>query len=103
VFLNDRHFVRWVEVFGSALERRAGATGSTGQTAGVAAQPSHGAAAPGLDLGDHDALTGLWNRRRFETELDRARQIPTASRLGPSTWTGTRAWSGGTAWLPRRD
>ena len=29
LFLNDRHFVSWVEVFGSALEPRAGATGST--------------------------------------------------------------------------
>jgi trehalose synthase len=66
LFLNDRHFVRWVEVFGSALERRAGATGSMGPAAGVPAHPSRGAAAPGLDLGDHDVLTGLWNRRRFE-------------------------------------
>ena len=71
LFLNDRHFVRWVEVFGSALEPRAGATGSMGPTAGVPAQPSP-AAAP--DPGERDALTGLWNRRRFETELDRARQ-----------------------------
>ncbi len=45
VFLNHRHFVRRVEVFGSALDR-----------------------------GDHDAVTGLWNRRPFENELDRARQ-----------------------------
>ena len=72
LFLNDRHFVRWVEVFGSALEPRAGATGSMGPTADVPAHPSPGAAA--LDPGDRDALTGLWNRRRFETELDRARQ-----------------------------
>ena len=72
LFLNDRHFVRWVEVFGSALEPRAGATGSMGPTAGVPAHPTPGAAA--LDLGERDALTGLWNRRRFETELDRARQ-----------------------------
>ena len=72
LFLNDLHFVRWVEVFGSALERRAGATGSTGPAAGVPAHPSSGAAA--LDPGDRDALTGLWNRRRFETELDRARE-----------------------------
>ena len=74
LFLNDRHFVRWVEVFGSVLERRAGATRPIGPTAGVPAQPSHGAGAPGLDLGDRDALTGLWNRRRFEQELDLARQ-----------------------------
>ena len=74
LFLNDRHFVRWVEVFGSALERRAGATRPTGP-AGVPAQPSHDAAEfGGLDLGDRDALTALWNRRRFEEELDRARQ-----------------------------
>jgi len=72
LFLNDRHFVRWVEVFGSALKPRAGATGSIGPTAGVPAQTSPSAAA--LDPGERDALTGLWNRRRFETELDRARQ-----------------------------
>ncbi len=74
LFLNDRHFVRWVEVFGSALERRGGVSRSTGPAAGVPAQPSHGAPAPGLDSGDRDALTGLWNRRRFEQELDRARE-----------------------------
>ncbi len=74
LFLNDWHFVRWVEVFGSALEPRAGATRPTGP-AGVPTQPSHDAAEfGGLDLGDRDALTALWNRRRFETELDRARQ-----------------------------
>ena len=72
LFLNDLHFVRWVEVFGSALEPRAGATGSTGPAAGVPAHPWPGTAA--LDPGDRDALTGLWNRRRFETELDRARE-----------------------------
>jgi diguanylate cyclase (GGDEF)-like protein len=72
LFLNDRHFVRWVEVFGSALEPHAGAAGSTGPAAGGPAHPSPGAAA--LDPGDRDALTGLWNRRRFETELDRARE-----------------------------
>ena len=72
LFLNDLHFVRWVEVFGSALEPRAGATGSTGPAAGVPAHPWSGTAA--LDPGDRDALTGLWNRRRFETELDRARE-----------------------------
>ena len=72
LFLNDRHFVRWVEVFGSALERRAGATRSEGPTAGV---PEQAALDPGtLDLADHDHLTGLWNRRRFEEELDRSRQ-----------------------------
>ena len=27
--------------------------------------------AESLDLGDHDHLTGLWNRRRFEEEFDR--------------------------------
>ena len=75
LFLNDRHFVRWVEVFGSALERRVGAARSMGPTAGVPARASHDAAeSGGLDLGDHDALTGLWNRRRFEQELDLARQ-----------------------------
>ncbi len=40
LFLNDRHFVRWVEVFGSALERRAGATGSTAPRR--ACQRTHG-------------------------------------------------------------
>ena len=72
LFLNDRHFVRWIEVFGSALEPRAGPAGPTGPAAGAPAHPSPGAAT--LDPGDRDALTGLWNRRRFETELDRARQ-----------------------------
>src|SRR5664279_4924614 len=36
LFLNDRHFMRWVEVLGSALERRA-ATRTDAATAGVAA------------------------------------------------------------------
>jgi trehalose synthase len=72
LFLNDRHFVRWIDVFGAALEPRADATRSTGPAAGVPAPPWRDAAAP--DLADHDALTGLWNRRRFEKELDRARQ-----------------------------
>ena len=72
LFLNDRHFVRWVEVFGSALERPAGAARPAGPTAGVPPQPPHDDGA--LDLGERDALTGLWNRRRFEQELDRARQ-----------------------------
>ena len=72
LFLNDRHFVRWVEVVGSALEPRAGATGPMAPGAGGPAQPWHGAAA--LDPGDRDALTGLWNRRRFENELDSARE-----------------------------
>ena len=72
LFLNDRHFVRWVEVFGSALEPRPGPASSMGPAAGVPAHPSPGAAA--LDLGDRDALTGLWNRRRFETELRRQRR-----------------------------
>ena len=72
LFLNDRHFVRWIEVFGSALEPRARPAGSTGPAAGAPVHPPPGAAA--LDPGDRDALTGLWNRRRFETELDRARE-----------------------------
>ena len=72
LFLNDRHFVRWIEVFGSALEPHAGAARPVSLTAGAPAHPPHGAAA--LGPGDRDALTGLWNRRRFETELDRARQ-----------------------------
>jgi trehalose synthase len=72
LFLNDRHFMRWVEVLGSALERRAGATRSQGPTAGVPKHASHGAGA--LDLAERDHLTGLRNRRRFEQELDRSRQ-----------------------------
>jgi trehalose synthase len=72
LFLNDRHFVRWIDVFGAALEPRAGATRSTGSAAGEPTPPWRDAAA--LDLADHDALTGLWNRRGFENELDRARQ-----------------------------
>jgi diguanylate cyclase (GGDEF)-like protein len=36
---------------------------------GVPEQASHDPGA--LDPGDHDDLTGLWNRRRFEAELDR--------------------------------
>ena len=72
LFLNDRHFVRWVEVLGSALERRAGTTSAKAPTAGV---PEHASLDVGaLDLADHDHLTGLWNRRRFEQELDRSRQ-----------------------------
>jgi len=72
LFLNDRHFVRWIDVFASALEQGAGAPGSLGPAAEVPAQPSPDAAA--LDLDERDALTGLWNRRRFETELDRTRE-----------------------------
>jgi len=72
LFLNDRHFMRWVEVLGSALEQRAGATRSEGAAAGVPERASHGAGA--LDLAVRDHLTGLWNRRRFEQELDRSRQ-----------------------------
>ena len=34
--------------------------------------PEQASLDPGaLDPGDHDDLTGLWNRRRFEAELDR--------------------------------
>jgi trehalose synthase len=69
LFLNDLHFVRWVEVFGSALERRASATRPEGPTAGEPEQASLDAGE--LYLADHDHLTGLWNRRRFEEELDR--------------------------------
>jgi trehalose synthase len=72
LFLNDRHFMRWVEVLGSALERRACTPRSEGPTAGVPEPASHGAGA--LELADRDHLTGLWNRRRFEQELDRSRQ-----------------------------
>lgn len=72
LFLNDRHFVRWVEVFDAALERRAGATRPNGPTVGV---PEQAALDPGaLDLADHDPQIGMWNRRRFEKELDRSRE-----------------------------
>jgi diguanylate cyclase (GGDEF)-like protein len=58
------------------VERVIPATGAhmlvAGPDPGVPAPPWRDAAA--LDPGDHDALTGLWNRRRFENELDRARQ-----------------------------
>jgi len=69
LFLNDWHFVRWAEVFGLALERHAGHTRSTGQTEGVPEQAPLDAGT--LYLADRDHLTGLWNRRRFEEELDR--------------------------------
>jgi diguanylate cyclase (GGDEF)-like protein len=72
LFLNDRHFMRWVEVLGSALQERAGASRSHGPPAGRPEPAFHGAGA--LDLSDHDQLTGLWNRRRFEQQLDRSRQ-----------------------------
>ena len=68
LYLNDLHFVRWVEVFGSTLERRASAR-REGPTASEPEQASLDAGA--LYLADHDHLTGLWNRRRFEEELDR--------------------------------
>ena len=71
LFLNDRHFVRWVEVFGSASSRGPAPPGQ-GPRGGRASAPT--ARRRGADPGDRDALTGLWNRRRFETELDRARQ-----------------------------
>ena len=70
VFLNHRHFVRWVEVFGSALEPLP--SPDHGPCGGRASAPI--ARRRGLDRGDHDAVTGLWNRRPFENELDRARQ-----------------------------
>ena len=71
LLLNVRHFTRWVEVLGSALEPRA-ATRSQSSKAGVPEPASHGAGA--RDLADRDHLTGLWNRGRFEQELDRSRQ-----------------------------
>jgi len=62
LFLNDRHFVRWVEVMGSALEERAGATRSEGHTAGVPEQASHNGSGA-LDLSEHGHLTGPGNCR----------------------------------------
>jgi diguanylate cyclase (GGDEF)-like protein len=47
-------------------------TRSQSPTVGVSKQVSLDAGE--LDLGDRDHLTGLWNRRRFEEELDRSRQ-----------------------------
>jgi GGDEF domain-containing protein len=81
LFLNDRHFMRWVDVLGSALQQRAGATRSEGPAAGVPERAPHGAGA--LDLADRDHLTGLWNRRRFEQELDRSRQKGERRRRAP--------------------
>ena len=72
LFLNDRHFLRWVEVFDAALDQPTGATSSAGRTTGLPAQAPHGGGT--RHLADHDDLTGLWNRRRFEKELDRSRQ-----------------------------
>jgi trehalose synthase len=72
LFLNDRHFIRWVEVFSSTLERRAATTRSERPTAGMPDQTSLDPGAP--ELADHDPLTGLRNRRRFEEELDRSRE-----------------------------
>jgi len=69
LFLNDRHFAHWVEVFGSALEPRADAGGPAGPGAGGPA-PSSRPEAAALDPAGLDSLTGLWNRRRFENELD---------------------------------
>ncbi len=69
LFLNDHHFLRWVEVFGSALGRRAGATRPERPTAGEMERAALDAGE--LYLADHDHLTGLWNHRRFEEELDR--------------------------------
>jgi hypothetical protein len=52
LFLNDRHFVRWVEVFGSVFGPRAAAARPAGPVAGAPAQASHGAAS---GLAGHDA------------------------------------------------
>jgi GGDEF domain-containing protein len=79
--------VRWVEVFGSALERRAGATRSDGPTAGAPEQASPDPGA--LGVAEHDPLTGLWNRRHFEEELDARGKTASAWRFSPSTWTHT--------------
>jgi diguanylate cyclase (GGDEF)-like protein len=58
-------------VLDSTLQRRA-ATKTEAATESVAERASRSAWA--LDLADRDHLTGLWNRRRFEKELDRSRQ-----------------------------
>ena len=69
LYLNDLHFLRWVEVLGPALEQRVTATRPEGPAGG---EPEQAALDAGeLYLADHDHLTGLWNRRRFEEELDR--------------------------------
>jgi trehalose synthase len=72
LFLNDRHFIRWVEVFGSTLERRAATARSKRPMAGMPERTSLDPGAP--ELAAHDPLTGVWNRRRFEEELDRSRE-----------------------------
>lgn len=67
LFLNDRHFVRWAEVLRTTLEGSPGAERSATPRAGA---PD----AATLDLGERDLQTGLWNRRRFEQELDAIRR-----------------------------
>jgi GGDEF domain-containing protein len=71
LFLNDRHFVRWVEVFGSVFGPRAAAARPAGPVAGRA---SASIARCRVRPCRSRRLTGLWNRRRFETELGHARQ-----------------------------
>ncbi len=76
LYLNDWHFLRWVEVMKAALEHP-----RDGAPSGV---PHIRRARGPLELADHDHLTGLWNRRRFERELEsriarfRASRTPTA-------------------------
>lgn len=65
LFLNDRHFIRWVDVFGATLEGRAAATPSGRPPAGMPRAP---------DPAHHDPQTGLWNRRCFEAQLERSRE-----------------------------
>ncbi len=72
LFLNDRHFIRWVEVFASALERPTSLFEAESPAAGGAADSLHTDGT--LHLTGHDELTGLWSRRRFENELDRSRE-----------------------------
>ncbi len=69
LFLSDWHFLRWVEVLEAALAREHDMTQRGDRTAAPLrpARLDTGA----LHLADHDHLTGLWNRRRFEEELDR--------------------------------
>lgn len=68
LFLNDWHFLRWAEVLDFALDPQR----SRGLDSGATHEAGHVSRDAGaLGLADHDHLTGLWNRRRFEEELAR--------------------------------
>jgi trehalose synthase len=82
LFLNDWHFLSWVEVLDFALDPDR----NRGLDSGATHEAGHTSSDAGaLGLADHDHLTGLWNRRRFEDEL--ARCVARARRQ-PSERTG---------------